>query len=138
VGEVELVGVNSVVGHQEPARTAGFHLMHPVARRRLGSLVELILGVALEDVVKRGSGQCHTAQRGRTHALRSPRDLDDALQGHRLGTKERGKPGHPLAARRTDLDSTPIRQDLDERGDAPLWEVHIQDRAPRLDEDFAT
>jgi len=50
MGEVEVVAMDSVVGHQQPARQALFNVVKMNARRRLGQLRDLQIKKVIEGV----------------------------------------------------------------------------------------
>lgn len=129
LSDIELIGVGSVAGHQEPARQAGFHAMEMGADDGLTELVEPEMEVTVQAAPQHGAMLEFTTKWRRTHAPRRAGSAYDGALQRDIDPKKQREPNHALVAHETHLQMNAVIAGNGQGYEASRGEVDVTNPA---------
>src|SRR5215471_4632236 len=127
-----LVSEDAIMRHQEPARTALFDRMRPIAGGGLSHLGQEGLRVAPDQIPPRGTSLDDSAKDVGSQANGVPGDLDEDLHDGAAIAHVGGEPDDAFVADRRDLDDPAFLQPRHHRRHTIAREVDVSNRLIQL------
>ena len=133
----ELVALQAVEAHQQPATELPVQGVEPVAHRRLRHLCDQRLGVAQQKAHQRaGSGELRLYHRRRQHKT-TARAKHHGAAGRRPAAHEQRNADHALVAYDGDFGRRTVLHLVDQRDDRSDRKIDLRQCAPRFVERLA-